>query len=148
MSARDRGKGYKAGQQRSARPPPGLDESAADREGMEMAIDRHRVPPNETEQARYERMMRDAMDKMRALVHREETQDVAEWDANVLHSQACKKVDELRSQLQQAEEAQMRAFSLTEQAEEAREATRGEIIQVAIKMSEYQAKLNSMDPMQ
>ena len=93
-------------------------------------------------------MMRVAMDKMKALIHREETQDVAEWDANVLHSQACEKVDELKRQLHAAEEAQMRAFSLTEQADEAREATRGEIIKVAIKMSEYQAKLNSIDPMQ
>ena len=134
MSEHD--KGYPQGNTTADRLSPGLHESAAERAGSEMAI----------EKAKYERMMRDAMENMKFLIDQKDTQEKAEWNAADLHRQACEKVEELSRQFRAAEEAQMHAFSVQEQAEEATEATKDEIIKVAIKMSQYQAKLDSMDP--
>ena len=81
MSEHD--KGYPPGTTTADRLPPGLHESAAERAGSEMAI----------EKATYERMMRDAMENMKFLIHQEETQEKAEWNAADLHRQACEKVE-------------------------------------------------------
>ena len=130
------GKGYPPGTTTADRLPPGLHESAAERAGSEMAI----------EKAKYERLMRDAMENMKFLIDQKDTEEKAECNAADLHRQACEKTEELGRQFRAAEEAQMHAFSVQEQAEEATEATKDEIIRVAIKMSQYQAKLDSMDP--
>ena len=91
-------------------------------------------------------MMRDAMENMKFLIDQKDTEEKAECNAADLHRQASEKVEELARQFRAAEEAQVHAFSVQEQAEEATEATKDEIIKVAIKMSQYQAKLDSMDP--
>ena len=128
-------KGYPQGTTTTDRLPPGLHEAAAKRAGSDMAIVK----------AMHESIMRDAMENMKFLIDQKDTQEKAEWNAADLHRQACEKVEELSRQFRAAEEAQMHAFSVQEQAEEATEATKDEIIRVAIKMSQYQAKLDSMD---